>query len=348
MNITKSDFVAIKYKYLALKFQDGGFTNSDEKELTKAALALIKCNKETSDSKLFLNQNIECNENLATIASIFLSIVYSNNINQFNKLINQLIDNKINEKYTKIDAVKYVLDIIYNLNKYLSNIGTKVSLDEIVNKNDLIIKKEDGSKIINQFIYQGLHNITPINIIGIFNRLQILSPEEKNKLKIELDVKYNHKQFSKEKINVQIRQLKNYMDKSIKGKLSREKINKFSNSPTLSATSQDMPIRDNKPRNHNKFLGRKSNSPTLSATSNTLSTTSPDMPIRDNKPRNHNRFSVRKSNSPTLSATSNTLSATSNTLSATSPNIPIKDNKPQKGGHISNKMFFENIRNGKY
>ena len=71
-NITKSDFITMKFKYLTLKFQyglyqDGGNNNNeklDESNVINAALAVINC----------YDGSEKCDKVLATIASLYLTI----------------------------------------------------------------------------------------------------------------------------------------------------------------------------------------------------------------------------------------------------------------------------------
>jgi hypothetical protein len=279
---TKSQYNAIKFKYLFLKFineqttqlqqqeqeqeqkqkQEGGYTESSPTHLAAAAIAVINCTyagtnqksidcvqplpnndikiKEINDELIKLENisgiksinrkrelNIElnnlkniksnvntidinnriCDQELATIASIFLSIIYITEPEKFITLINDLINTKFNNcKFTlvsntkeieakKMEIVKYYLNVLKKINSYLENIGKQkqdgVSYEaiftnaEYAKQDKKMIEKlrekgikiskddEENFRMVNQFIGPNIDNIKLINLEKIYKSIMI-------------------------------------------------------------------------------------------------------------------------------------------------------------------------------
>lgn len=277
-NEFKTKYAQIKFKYLCLKLQNGGYTEVSPTHLAAAAIAVINCtyagtNQQSVDCVAPISTNIErinqlntellalgenpsgikninrkreitvelnrlktlktevkavdvnnrtCDNVLATVASIYLSIVFNTNETKstFITLINDLINAKIrncseaqrtDEKKQKI--IEYFLNTITKLNQYLSAISdidntstnTSVSYKDIftnaeygkqdkkaieaLREKGLVISKEDEEnfRMVNDFIGSKLDKVKLINIQEVINGFKISGKSITNDLKTKLN-----------------------------------------------------------------------------------------------------------------------------------------------------------------
>jgi hypothetical protein len=171
-NITKSDFIAMKFKYLTLKFQDGLYQdggnnhdkNQDMSNVNNAALAVINC----------YDGSEKCDKVLATVASLYLTI-FTRQRNLYRELVKLIClrlesTNKTNKNIDPIEVFKYFLNILLKANEFLNGIGTNVSVQDIL-ANDSYSEIIKGKRRINKFFYDNITDISLFNIRGIIEAL---------------------------------------------------------------------------------------------------------------------------------------------------------------------------------
>jgi hypothetical protein len=202
MNITKSDFIAMKFKYLALKFQYGlyqdGGNNNDKKQdvsnVNNAAFAVINC----------YDGSEKCDKVLATVASMYLTI-FARQRHLYRELV-KLICLRLestNKNIHPIEVFKYFLNILLKANEFLNGIGTTVSVQDIL-ANDSYSEIIKEKRQINKFFYDNIIDIRLFNIREIiaglskdrhiisFFELKKCTEEDRKKLfkKLKDDDKY--------------------------------------------------------------------------------------------------------------------------------------------------------------
>jgi len=183
-------------------------TISDRKELatlTNELKTLTNKKQIVSDTDV---TNRECDNVLATVASIYLSIIFHDTQDIFIQLINDLIMKKVTncikrEKDKKKlkskinEIITYFLNVVNKMNTYLENIGktNNVSYEDIFtnaeygkqdkkklkklkeqNPTESIfssINKEDQEnfRMVNQFIGHRLHKVNYINLHDLINKI---------------------------------------------------------------------------------------------------------------------------------------------------------------------------------
>jgi hypothetical protein len=168
-NITKSDFIAMKFKYLTLKFQyglyqDGGNNNNEKLDLSNvinAALAVINC----------YDGSEKCDKVLATIASLYLTIFARTKhlFKELYKLICLRLEST-DKNIHPIEVFKYFLNILLKANEFLNGIGKTVSVHDIL-ANDSYSEIIKGKRQINKFFYDNITDIGLFDIRGIIGGL---------------------------------------------------------------------------------------------------------------------------------------------------------------------------------
>ena len=268
----KSQYNALKFKYLTLKIQkNGGYTETTPMHLAAACIAVVNCtylgsNQESVDcpvsadptlerikiiqeelknlenvsgvkainkkrelnmelSKLSVSKtkvdtpsvnNRTCDTTLATVASIYLSIIYHTDKNKFMLTINDLINSKINNcevalrsNEKKKQITEYYLRPIKKMNDYLLNICERktgsancVTYEDIFTNAEYgkqdkeIVKKlkelkgfvisaddEENFRMVNQFIGPNLNKVALLDLHTIIDDISSINNEQKQSLK---------------------------------------------------------------------------------------------------------------------------------------------------------------------
>jgi hypothetical protein len=278
LNTLKSQYCAIKFRYLCLKQeqefkyfkhfeqtkQAGGYTESSPTHLAAAAIAVINCtyfgtNQESVDctkpidntqekiniikNELLTLENVSgikainrkrelnveldklktirteinkpninnrtCDTTLATVASIYLSIIFHTDKDKFMLLFNDLINAKINNcevaqktEEKKYEIIEYFLNSIEKMNNYLSLINkpNNVNYEDIftnaeygkqdkkmvekLKEKGLSISKDDEEnfRMINEFIGSNLDKVNIIDLNYVVNNIKSASDNNKNTL----------------------------------------------------------------------------------------------------------------------------------------------------------------------
>jgi hypothetical protein len=183
-----------------------GIANINKKRELNVELNSLKSVKSSVDSVSVNNRT--CDNVLATVASIYLSIIASDNVNTFTKLINDLINGKLvnctNDQKTeakKLEIIEYFLNAVNKMNEYLENIGKNVSYEAIFTNAEYgkqdrtvaekliekglnpIIVNDENFRMVNQFIGPRLDKVKFINLHNLIDNIKASSDDNKNILK---------------------------------------------------------------------------------------------------------------------------------------------------------------------